>query len=88
MADNENYEFGHTLDAWSKSEEAKQKVEITGVMLRKDGGDDSGGGDAVVLVEVDGVWHEAIREDVNGCFSHIASASGIRNGPIPAWLNR
>lgn len=36
--------------------------------------------DAVVLVEVDGEWHEVCREMISGIFSHIVEPVGIERG--------
>lgn len=55
---------------------------VEGVWLRRDGDH------AVVLVEVEGEWHEVIREHYDGNFSHITESGGIRSRVNEAWLMR
>lgn len=55
----------------------KEAVIITGVMLRREGGSERGGGHAVVELEIDGQWLEVMREPIDANFSTIIEASGI-----------
>lgn len=53
-------------------------TKITGVWLRREGGESDPKADAVVLLEIDGRWVEVIRERAAGNFSHICEEGGIR----------
>ncbi len=47
------------------SESLKQvPIEISGLMLRAEGND------AIVELEIDGVWHKIVACDMRGSFSH------------------
>ena len=48
-------------------------MEITGIWLRREGDR------ACVLFEHDGKWYRAIREHIDGPFSHIIEELGIAN---------
>lgn len=53
-----------------------KKIEITAVFLR------TSGTDAIVEVEIDGKWYEAIRDSNLGPISWIASANGQYKWPL------
>ena len=59
-----------------------EQISITGIHLVHEGGEDDPKADAVVLVEIDGKWHEVIRENIHGNFSHIIETGGIRKAQI------
>lgn len=50
----------------------KQPIPITGLMLRAQGND------AIVELEIDGVWHKIVACDMRGSFSHIVEPLGIQ----------
>lgn len=54
------------------SEMQEKTMSITGVMLRAEGDD------AIVELEIGGVWHQIIRCDMRSSFSHIVEPSGMK----------
>lgn len=50
----------------------KQTVTISGLMLRAQGND------AIVELEINGVWYEIVACDMRGSFSHIVEPLGIQ----------
>lgn len=53
-------------------------LNISGIQLVRQNRNNSVTQDAVVLIEVHGVWVELIREVVDGPFSHIIEPGGIQ----------
>ncbi len=51
-------------------------MNVTGIHLLNESRD--GRAWVVVRVEIDGVWREAMREPIDGVFSHIIEESGLR----------
>ena len=55
------------------------------VWLRTEGGESNPNRSVVVLVEIDGKWHEIIRERMDGEISHIKEdVLGVRGRLTPA----
>ncbi len=52
-------------------EQQKQTIAISGLMLRAEGND------AIVELEIDGVWYKIVACDIRGSFSHIVEPLGI-----------
>ena len=50
----------------------EQTIAISGVMLRAQGND------AIVELEIGGVWHKIVACDMRGSFSHIVEPLGIQ----------
>jgi hypothetical protein len=53
-------------------ERQKQTITISGVMLRAQGND------AIVELEINGIWHKIVACDMRGSFSHIVEPLGIQ----------
>lgn len=53
-------------------------VTITGIWLRKAGGENDPKARVQVLVEIGGIWKTVVSENAYGAFSHIVEPSGIR----------
>lgn len=53
-------------------------LKISGIKLVRQHRDNGVTQEAVVLIEVHGVWVEVIRESLDGPFSHIVEPSGIQ----------
>lgn len=59
--------------------ELNDVVTVSGVWLRREGGESASNSDAVVLVEIDGKWLEIIREGLFGSFSYCIGPEGIKS---------
>ena len=66
---------------------ATDKIEISGIMLRREPEHQEGPAMIEVLAEVDGQWLTVIGPQVDeDIISHIVEPSGIRNGFRPEWI--
>lgn len=69
---------------------SEHSTPIENIWLMREGGENETGY-AVVYVQRDGVWYEAIRELNSGSFSHCISSHGLvddRCCKPASWLNK
>jgi hypothetical protein len=63
-------------------------MNVTGVWLRRSGGETDPMANAIVAIEVDGKWHDIIVEHVHGNFSHIAEVDNMNLAEYPHALDK